>query len=338
MNQLRIVAWEITKKCNLSCIHCRGRSDISSDSGFSKKECFEIIDQIKETGNPVVILTGGEPLLRDDIFEIARYGSLSGLKIVLATNGTLIDEKIAERIKESGIKRVSVSIDSLDEKKHDEFRNTEGAFRRALNGINILRKNGIEFQINTTVTKDNVDEIEKMIDMAVKIGAAAHHLFFLVPTGRARSLKDKQIDKERYERLLFFLYKKKDSVPIHIKPTCAPQYYRLIREKRGNGFEQMTRGCICGISFCFISAEGIVQPCGYLELKAGDLKEEKFKEIWENSEIFNKLRDFSLYKGKCGSCEYVKVCGGCRARAYEEKGDFLEEEPLCLYKPKRWTK
>jgi radical SAM protein with 4Fe4S-binding SPASM domain len=180
--------------------------------------------------------------------------------------------------------------------------------------------------------------------MAIKMGAAAHHIFLLVPTGRAKDMVDQEIDAAAYEALLHWFYEKGRDVPLHLKATCAPHYYRILRQqarKKGEkvdfetyGLDALTRGCLGGISFCFISYNGIVQPCGYLELKSGDLKTRSFGEIWEKSNIFKKLRDYSVYKGKCGHCEYIQFCGGCRARAFEATGDFLSEEPLCLYQPR----
>ncbi len=345
MSELRLVAWEITRRCNLHCLHCRASANKESSDGPDKERCFQILNQIREVGSPVIILTGGEPLLRDDLFDIARYGTSIGLRMVLATNGTLLNEQVVEKIKESGIKRVSISLDSSKEEVHDEFRNTKGSFRAAINGIQLLKEKNVEFQINTTITTHNIDHIEDIIDMAVELGAVAHHIFLLVPTGRAKALKDKQIEAERYEKLLRWLYYKKKEVPIHIKPTCAPQYYRILRQEAYKGGEKVefktygldavTKGCLGGISFCFISADQTLQPCGYLEINCGDLKKESFSHIWKNSAVFKRLRDFSSYKGRCGRCEYIRFCGGCRARAYEETGDYLEEDPLCAYEPKK---
>ena len=338
MNELRLVAWEITKRCNLKCLHCRGSSNLEALDGPSKERSFQILDQIKEVGKPVIILTGGEPLLREDLFDIAEYGSSIGMRMVLATNGTLLNRENVRKIKDSGIKRVSISIDSANEKEHDEFRNVEGAFRKAIDGTRILKEEGVEFQINTTVTKRNLNQIGRIMDMAIGLGAAAYHIFLLVPTGRGRMLSKEVVEKEEYEKFLLWLSKKSQSIPIHIKPTCSPQYYRILRQKKiefkGHGLDSVTRGCLGGISFCFISSDEKIQPCGYLEIECGNLKEKSFKEIWESSPIFNSLRNFSLYKGKCGRCEYIRFCGGCRARAYEIKGDYLEEDPICYYEPK----
>jgi heme b synthase len=307
--------------------------------------CLEVLDQIKEVGNPIVILTGGEPLLREDVFQLARYGTDKGLRMVMATNGTLITEAVTERMKSSGIQRVSISLDGAAAEQHDRFRKVPGAFQGALGGIELLKKARIEFQINTTITRHNVGQAEEILRLAVRLGAEAHHIFLLVPTGRARDMIEQEIDALEYENLLHWFYSMRREVPIHLKATCAPHYYRVLRQeahKRGEkvdfetyGLDAVTRGCLGGTSFCFVSHVGVVQPCGYLELNCGDLGEDSFRDVWENSEVFRSLRDFSLYKGKCGRCEYVRSCGGCRARAYEATGDFLEEEPLCNYQPAR---
>ena len=345
-HQLRLVAWEVTRNCNLNCVHCRAAASRGPYEGeLDTAKCFQILDQIEEVGKPIVILTGGEPLLRQDVFELARYGTQKGLRMVMATNGILITNEVTEKMKSSGIQRVSVSLDGADAEQHDRFRKVEGAFDGALRGIEILKHEGIEFQINTTITRHNVAQAEKMLRLAVRLGAAAHHIFLLVPTGRAKDMTDQEIDAQEYEKLLHWFYDMRSEVPIHLKATCAPHYYRVLRQeahKKGEtvnyatyGLDAVTRGCLGGTSFCFISHVGVIQPCGYLELDCGDLKNATFRDVWEDSAIFRKLRDFSAYKGKCGRCEYLRFCGGCRARAYERSGDFLEEEPLCTYRPAR---
>jgi heme b synthase len=286
--------------------------------------------------------------LREDIFELAQQGTLLGLRMVMATNGTLVTPEMAERIKSSGIKRVSISIDGASAEEHDQFRKVPGAFVASLQSIDWLKKEGIEFQINTTVTRHNVHQVREILDLAVRLGAAAHHIFLLVPTGRAKDMVNQEIDALEYEKLLRWFYEMRNQVPLHLKATCAPHYYRILRQEaraRGEkvnfdtyGLDAVTRGCLGGTSFCFISHDGIVQPCGYLELDCGDLKKSSFGEVWRDSRIFNRLRDFSAYDGKCGRCEYLKFCGGCRARAYENTGDYMAEEPLCIYQPSRELK
>jgi len=345
-NQLRLVAWEVTRGCNLNCVHCRAASERGPYPGeLETSKSVEILGQIAGTGRPIVILTGGEPLLRKDIFDLARYGTGLGLRMVMATNGTLMNPDVAEKIKDSGIKRVSISLDGANAREHDRFRQAPGAFEASLEGIAYLKEAGIEFQINTTVTRHNADHIQEILDMAVRLGAAAHHIFLLVPTGRARDMADQEIDAVAYEKLLHWFYEAQRQVPMHLKATCAPHYYRVLRQeahRRGEkvdyqtyGLDAVTRGCLGGTAFCFISYEGIVQPCGYLELNCGDLKTSSFGSVWQDSELFKRLRDPLSYKGKCGRCEYLRVCGGCRARAFEATGDFLAEEPLCLHQPSR---
>ncbi len=343
-NNLQMVAWEVTRSCNLNCIHCRAAASRGPYAGeLSTEKCFQLIDEITAMSSPVIILTGGEPLLRPDIFDIAAYGTGKGLRMVIATNGMLVDEAAAKKMIKSGIKRVSVSLDGKDAPSHDAFRGESGAFRGALNGIDAMKRAGMEFQINTTVTTANLRQIKDILELAKKLGAAAHHIFLLVPTGRGRDLVDQAITATDYEEMLMWFHKQSLDCSIQLKATCAPHYFRILHQQKDKGqknkpaagqFHEMTRGCLGGISFCFISHIGQVQPCGYLELDCGNIQKQRFDLVWENSEVFRNLRDLGKYGGKCGRCEFIKVCGGCRARAYEATGDYLAEEPLCLYQPK----
>jgi len=342
---LRLVAWEITRNCNLSCVHCRASATMGPYEGELDTETgLRLLDQIKAVGDPIIILTGGEPLLRPDIFEIARYGTDLGLRMVMAPNGTLITEETADKMAEAGIKRISISLDGATREVHDRFRGVEGAFDGALNGVEMAKKAGIEFQINTTITKSNLDQITSIQNLAVELGAVAHHIFLLVPTGRGKYIVDTEINALEYEDTLNWFYDQREKTPLQLKATCAPHYYRILRQnaKRDgkkvtfetHGLDAVTRGCLGGIGFCFISHTGIVQPCGFLDLNCGDVTQQPFQEIWNDAEIFRNLRNFDDLKGKCGICEYRKVCGGCRARAYEATGDYMAEEPLCSYTPK----
>jgi heme b synthase len=340
----RIIAWEVTRSCNLNCVHCRASSRFGPyDQELDTGEAHEVLDQIREVGTPIIILTGGEPLLRKDIFELAAYGTQRGLRMVMGSNGTLITAGVARRIEQAGIKRVSISLDGATRESHDAFRKVDGAFDGAMKGISNLRDQGLEFQINTTITRRNLSELKEILDLAARIGAIAHHIFLLVPTGRAREMVNQELSARDYEDTLHWFYQQRAKVSLELKATCAPQYYRILRQEaasRGQnvnaetiGLDAITRGCLAGISYCFISHVGIVQPCGYLEIDSGDLKKLPFSQVWHDSPVFNELRDFSKYKGKCGRCEYIAVCGGCRARAYEAHGDYLSEEPLCAYNP-----
>ena len=199
------------------------------------------------------------------------------------------------------------------------------------------------FQINTTVTQLNLHLIPRLLELAVRLGAVAHHIFLLVPTGRGRELRDQEISAVDYEKTLHWFYERREEVPLQLKATCAPHYYRILRQRateerkkivsEEHGLDAMTRGCLGGISFCFISHRGQVQPCGYLELNCGNVREKPLHDIWTHSEIFRTLRQVDGYRGKCGRCEFRKVCGGCRARAYERSGDYMAEEPYCVYEP-----
>ncbi len=342
----RLIAWELTRHCNLNCVHCRAAASQGPyENELTTKECLHILEEIRKVGTPIIILTGGEPLLREDIFLLARQASKLGFRPVMATNGTLITRDIALKMKDSGIARVSISLDGATAEAHDRFRQVQGAFDGALKGIEVLKDVGIPFQINTTVTEVNLEELPRTLELAVKLGAVAHHIFLLVPVGRGKDLASQALSAEKYEKVLHWFYEQRDKVSLHLKATCAPHYYRILRQRaraegkevtfENFGLDAVTRGCLAGIGFCFISHRGVVQPCGYLELDCGCLREKSFVEIWRYSEIFNKLRDFRAYKGKCSRCEYLRVCGGCRARAYEATGDFLEAEPLCLYEPQK---
>jgi len=345
----RLVAWEVTRTCNLSCIHCRAAAqDRPYENELSTEECFRVMDRIAETAKPILILTGGEPLMRKDIFELASYGNDKGFRMTMAPNGTLVTAENARKMVESGIQRISVSLDGATAESHDAFRRMPGAFDGALRGIRHAREAGLEFQINTTITRGNLEEVPRLLDLAVSLGAVAHHIFLLVPTGRGKNLAEQAISARDYEKTLHWFYEQRDQTPLQLKATCAPHYYRILRQRakmdgktvtfQSHGLDAVTRGCLGGIGFCFISHVGQVQPCGYLELDCGNVREKPFGEIWEGSPVFRNLRDFGKYEGKCGRCEYIRVCGGCRARAYETTGNYLASEPLCLYEPRKSAK
>ena len=345
---LRLVAWEVTRNCNLNCAHCRAAATNQDYAGeLDTPAALQLLDQIAEVGQPIVILTGGEPLMRKDIFELAEYGTAKGLRMVMAPNGTLITEAVAQKMAASGIQRISVSLDGATKERHDGFRGVDGAFEGALRGIEAAKSQGIEFQINTTISKYNYDQIPEILKLAENLGAVALHIFLLVPTGRGKYIVDQAITAEEYEYTLNWFYDQKQNTNLQLKATCAPHYYRILRQRARqdglsvtydtHGLDAVTRGCLGGTSFCFISHTGIVQPCGFLDLNCGNVTQKPFSEIWWDAEIFNQLRDFDSLKGKCGACEFKSVCGGCRARAYEATGDYLAEEPLCSYQPRRKT-
>lgn len=327
---LRMVAWELTRNCNLACVHCRASAASGPHEGeLSTDECRKIIDDIVSFSTPTVILTGGEPLMRPDLFDIIEYGQTKGLRLVIALNGTLVDDDIAGRLKTLGIRRVSLSIDGKDRQSHDAFRAVKGSFEAVTHAASILTNVDLPFQINTTVTALNVDEIDDIYSLAKSLGAVAWHIFLLVPVGRGRGLKGKELSAGDYENVLHHLRDIETRNELEIKVTCAPHYYRIIAEEGGI---PQSAGCLAGKSFMFISHRGEAQPCGYLELNCGNVRKDGVKKVWNDSIIFGNLRDISSYRGKCGGCRYIRICGGCRARAYESTGDYREEEPLCTYK------
>jgi AdoMet-dependent heme synthase len=341
------IAWEITRRCNLRCVHCRSSSEmeVKGHPDFSTAEAFRVIDDITSYAKPVIVLSGGEPLKREDVFEIAKYGTEKGLRMCLATNGTLVSEETCEKIKSSGIRIVSLSLDGSVEKVHDDFRSQKGAFAGTINAAKLFKKHGIEFIINSSFTKRNEEEIPKVYKLAKELGATAWYMFMIVPTGRGEDIMNELISRESYEDILDWHFDMEaDEEEMLVRPTCAPHYYRVVLQqskKKGAKFKRRTlkfstggaKGCIAGQLICLIDVDGNVLPCSYFPKPAGNIREQSFKEIWEESELFKELRDFKKYKGKCGSCEYINVCGGCRARAYSVYGDYLEEEPFCSYIP-----
>lgn len=340
----RVIAWEVTRRCLLNCIHCRAAAHSGSYANeLTTEECFTFLDDVKSFSSPIIILTGGEPLLRPDIYEIARYGTKIGLRMVMAPCGMLVDKDVAQKIKDAGIMRVSLSIDGVTAESHDAFRRVEGAFASVMQAIENFKQVGMEFQINTTVTKHNVKDLPKLLEMVIELGAVAYHPFLLVPAGRGKDLADQEISPEEYEKTLTWFYEMRDKVPIQFKPTCAPHYYRIFRQgekakgktvtPESHGLDAMTKGCMGGQSFAFVSHIGKVQICGFLEEEAGDIRKEPFSTIWNTSRLFQEMRDYDRYHGKCGVCEFRKVCGGCRARAFAVSGDYLGEEPFCTYEP-----
>ncbi len=335
-DDLRMIAWEVTRSCNLACAHCRASSKKGPYPGeLTREECFKVLDEISSFAKPIIILTGGEPLLREDIFEIAEYGKKCGLTMVMAPNGTLLTSENIKKIIKAGIKRISVSLDGPDSTTHDNLRQVPGAFVGAIRGIKLAKKLGLEFQINSTITKRNIKLLPDIMCFAKDLGAVAHHIFLLVPTGRGKEMEEDELSPVEYENTLKFLEREIKNFPLQIKVTCAPHFNRIVvQSSPEQGVKLRGRGCMGGVSFCFISHTGELQPCGYLELKCGNVKKEGFKKSWLESEVFKNLRDLSKYKGKCGVCEFRFVCGGCRARAYAKYGDYLREEPYCIYEPR----
>jgi AdoMet-dependent heme synthase len=404
----RLIFWEVTKGCNLHCIHCRATAtELMSPRDLPTAKARNIIEQIASYGNPILVLSGGEPLYRRDIFELAKLGTERGLRIALATNGTLVTRDVAQKIVDAGVKRVSISLDGSDAQTHDTFRGIPGSFEAAVYGFQNLKKLGMPVQINMTIAKHNASQLPAVLELAKTLGADALHTFLLVPVGCGVDIAAEQmVSPTEYERMLNWFYDQSLLGGIELKATCAPHYFRVARQRRAaerkaqgygaaaatpsdadnghahaatagavsasevlmpggtgisftknqelagvvqahpgghghghpgadpNAMNAMTKGCLAGTGVAFISHEGEVFPCGYLPVKAGDLRQQSFKDVWENSIVFEQLRDTGNLEGKCGCCEFRNICMGCRARAFAATGNMMSEEPFCVYQPK----
>lgn len=347
--ELKWMAWETTRRCNLKCVHCRSSSDceIMGHPDFTTAQGFKIIDDICAFAQPVLVLSGGEPLLRKDIFELATYGTQKGLRMALATNGTLVTDEICEKIKASGIKIVSLSLDGADAKTHDHFRQQIGAFDGTVRATELFRKHNIPFIINSSFTATNEHSIAEVYQLAKSLSACAWYLFMVVPTGRGEDLMNELIAVDKYQEVLDWHYEmEKNEDEMMVRPTCAPHYYR-IRFERNRDSDDLVKsrplsfgtgggkGCIAGQSICLIDVDGNVLPCSYLPVSAGNVHQQSLEHIWQNGKVMQDMRDFKAYKGRCGQCEFIKTCGGCRARAYSIHGDYMAEEPFCQHTPIR---
>ena len=344
-----VMSWNVTRECNMKCSHCYiNATEEKLANELSTQEGKDLMDQICQVSKPLLILSGGEPLLRPDIYELIKYGASKGLKIGLGSNGSLIDDIVATKLKAAGIATVSISLDSNIPAQHDQFRGVAGAWEKAVNACKILRKNNILVQVNTTLTHENYNQIDDIMSLAEEIGVENFHLFFLVPTGRATKIAD--ISPQKYEDMITNTFAKVTAHKLNVRPSCAPQFMRIAKGM-GLDMRQWVRGCMAGLYYCRIYPNGDITPCPYLPVKLGNIRENTFKEIWVNSPVFKALRDPKSLKGKCGACEYSILCGGCRARAYglssdfidycgdlhepsELKSDYLTEDPWCVHQPK----
>lgn len=324
-----IISWNTTNKCNMHCKHCYRNSGIKAERELNTLEGKKLIDEVKKAGFKIMIFSGGEPLIREDIYELIEYASNSRLRPVIGSNGTLITEEIAKKLKDSGAMGIGISLDSLNSKKHDEFRGFKSAWVEAVKGMKNCKAVGLPFQIHSTVMKWNKDEILNITNFGMGLGAVAHHIFFLVPTGRGENIEDQSLTSFQYEKLLKDIMIKQKQVDIELKPTCAPQFMRIANEL--NMRPRFRRGCLAGVSYCIVSPVGDVQPCAYLDKPIGNVREVPFSELWRDSPVFKELRTLE-YEGKCGECEYKKSCGGCRARAaFYNDGDYMSSDEVCLY-------
>lgn len=267
-------------------------------------------------------------MVRPDFFEILEAGRQMGLRMAAATCGWYLNETAARRLKEAELVSLSFSLDGADAQTHDAFRDSPGAFQTTLQAVQIAQQAGLDFQINTTITKQNLPQIDRIAQLTQTLGAFCWNPFILVPVGRADQIRDWLLEPEEYERLLERLVVLKERLPLEIRVTCGPQFARVCRQQ-GMPKAEKVSGCLAGGDFVFISCRGDVQPCGFLEISAGNLLEKDFATIWMEAEVFRRLRNLDGYKGVCGGCAYLRVCRGCRARAEAFYGDYLQQDPVC---------
>jgi len=364
---LRLLFWESTIRCNLACAHCRRlESDEAASKDLATAQVMRLIDQLAALGAeqpamPVMVFSGGEPLCREDLFDLLAHARGAGIPAALATNGTLVDVDVARRIADAGIARCSVSLDGATAEVHDRLRRLEGSFEQALAGIAHLRQAGVPFQINMTLTRHNAHQLQDVYELARRLGAVAVHIFMLVPVGCGQILGETDmLTPQEYEQKMLEICLLDGKGEIQMKVTCGPHYERVIRQQGLHrrrpisrvsdtpqpnhphipgraGHQGPGRGCLAGMGVMFVNHEGEVYPCGYLPVRCGNILRTPLKDIWLDNPDLAAMRDSDGLEGKCGVCGYRTVCGGCRGRAYAATGNYMAEEPFCAYVPPQAT-
>ncbi|MBI5048222.1 MAG: radical SAM protein [Deltaproteobacteria bacterium] len=337
-----LISWNITKRCNLKCNHCYlDAVELEQGTGeMPTNGAKKIIDEIASV-NPqaMLILTGGEPLRRNDCMELTQHASDKGLMVVMGTNGTLLNDSVVKEMLQCGVKGVGISLDSIKSSYHDKFRGLSGAWEKTTAGMGILKKHGLDFQVQVTVTKDNYSEIPDIINLAYEKGARAANIFFLVCTGRGQEMTD--ITPQQYEETLTYLVKAEKDYEgrIMVRARCAPHFLRIAHKinPESHLLKGSTSGCIAGTGYFRITPEGDVTPCPYIPTKIGNLSNTSLSHIWTTSPVFHSLRN-PKYEGRCKECDYNEVCGGCRARAFAATSNIMGEDPWCEYEPKAKSK
>ncbi len=335
-----LVALNLTRRCNLTCAHCYLDAGVRRDGAPDEMKTAEVtglLDQIAALSDEtMVVLTGGEPLLRPDFLDLARHATGLGLMVVVGTNGTLLSEARVAALQQAGVQAVGISLDSLDPAYHDDFRGRAGAWQQTTDGIDACRRAGLMFQLHFSVTDDNADELDAMISFARSVGAAVLNVFFLVCTGRGETVTN--VSRDTYERVLARLAEAaREETELLVRARCAPHFKRMALQMDpplpvtlAQGYE--AGGCLAGTRYCRVTPEGELTPCPYMELSVGSLRDSGFAELWRDAPAFAQLRAPKL-EGRCGACEYAKLCGGCRARPLARDGNMMGEDFLCGYQP-----
>ncbi len=343
------VAWEITRACALACLHCRAEAQPKRDPReLTTEEALNVVDQIRAVGDPILVVTGGDPLMRPDVYELLKYSVSVGLRTSLAPTATaLVTPRNLARVRDAGVRRVGISLDGPTAAIHDRFRGFSGSFKRTMQIVQRIADAGLALQVNTTVTQHNLSTLKALPELIAAASAVQWSVFFLVPTGRGRA--EDMISPEEHEDVYNWLCDISPSAPFDVKTTAGPAYRRVaIQRARAadgqahvagagyrfqDGLDRPMIGINDGSGFAFISHTGDVYPSGFLPLAGGNVRDRPFAEIYRNTALFRELRNPDLLKGKCGECDFRAVCGGSRARAYGVTGDYLAPDPSCAYEP-----
>lgn len=340
----RIVIWEMTRACALACRHCRAEAiPRRNPSELSTSEAFALVDAVRECGKPIFVLTGGDPLMRDDIYKIAEYATHRGLRVAVSPSATgRLTQTAVERLVRAGCKRISLSIDAPDAEAHDRFRGVVGSFQRTISAAQTVRELGLELQVNTTLSRFNNDRIAEMAFLVEMLGATLWSLFFLIPVGRGKEAD--MLDARETEDAFRQIFKIAQNVPFVVKTTEAPHYRRYVAQREAsmparerpkhNTAPWMEFPAIGdGKGFVFISHTGDICPSGFLPYGVGNVRTDNLLEVYREDPVMRRLRSPETFGGKCGVCEFRRVCGGSRSRAFAITGDPFEADPACAYVP-----
>jgi len=331
--------WEMTTACNLHCIHCHASGGKRAPDELITEEAKRLIDQLAQVSEfRMMAYTGGEPLVRPDLFELLAYSQGLGFTNTMATNATLIDDEVAERLRRYGLVIAAVSLDGFDAETHDYVRGQPGTFEATLEGIRALRRAGILLHINITAMEYNLDQLEPLMALVEELGTGILLMYQLVPVGRGRGIEEAALDLGANERLIRFMVEAQRTTHAIMEPVAGPQYWPFLLQRagiRGGPLlrlgETVFHGCSAGRGFVYVKPNGDVWPCPFIEISCGNVRETPFSSIWSASPILQDLRQREeLLQGRCGECEYRRLCGGCRGRAWATSGDYLAEDPSCF--------
>jgi radical SAM protein len=339
-----LVIWEVTQACDLACVHCRASAQSERNPGeLTTGQGYRLLDEIRSFGEPLMVFTGGDPLKRPDLYDLIRYSVRIGLRTNVTPSATpLLTAEAIQGFQDAGVSRMAISLDGPDAAMHDDFRGVPGTFDRAMFALRYARDIGLDTQFQTTVTRRNMNRLPEMAEIAKEVRTKMWSLFFLIVTGRAAAAED--LLASEYEQVFEFMYDLSKTAPFGVKTTEAMHYRRYVAQRvkaehgvaqneNAKGVAWRTAGVSDGKGFVFVSHTGEIFPSGFLPVSGGNVLHDSLTGVYRNSDLFRSLRDTTQRGGKCGICEYLKICGGSRSRAYASTGDFLAEDPRCVYQP-----